>query len=72
MAQLTNTITHNIMEKETKTATLVNNVTKQEIKVHTTTEHPDSSYRIPVWVDDNNTAYMQYGAKNPFYTIVED
>lgn len=52
-------------------AILTNNITGVSVEVHATTEHPDSSYGIPVWVDDNNIAYMQVGALNPFYTITE-
>lgn len=53
-------------------AILTNNVTGERIRVHSTTEHPDSSYGQPVWVDDSNQAYMQVGAVTPFYTITED
>ena len=52
-------------------AILTNNITGVSVEVHATTEHPDSSYGIPVWVDDNNIAYMQVGALNPFYTVTE-
>ena len=53
-------------------ATLINNITGESVRVHATTEHPDSSYGLAVWVDDNNQAYMQVGAINPFYTVIDD
>ena len=40
-------------------AKLTNLLTGDEIIVHSTTEHPDSSYGHPVWVDDNNICYGQ-------------
>ncbi len=36
---------------------LKNLITGEEIKVHPSTDHPDSSYGQPVWVDDNGNAY---------------
>ena len=42
-------------------ATLVSLLTGQQVKVRSTTEHPCSSYGIPVWVDDNNISYGQVG-----------
>lgn len=53
-----------------KKATLINNMTGERINVHATTEHPNSSYGQPVWVDDDNNAYMQVGVQNPFYTVI--
>jgi hypothetical protein len=55
-------------------ATLRNKVTGVEVRVHATTEHPDSSYGKAVWVDDENNAYCEVDAKfgNPFYEIIED
>lgn len=54
-------------------ATLRNIVTGEEVKVHATTDHPDSSYGIAVWVDDDNNAYCEVDAiiGNPFYEIIE-
>lgn len=54
-----------------RTATLRNLLTGQEIKVHATTEHPDSSYGKPVLVDDDNNAYFQVGTIAPGYEIIE-
>lgn len=54
-----------------KTATLRNIVTGVEVKVHATTDHPDSHYGQPVWVDDEGTAYCQVGLPSPFYQITE-
>lgn len=52
-------------------ATLIERATGRVIPVHATTNHPDSSHGIPVWVDDNNTAYLQVGIETlqQFYTI---
>lgn len=55
-----------------KTAMLRNLVNGMEVKVHATTDHPTSSYGIPVWVDDENIAYCQVGVFPPFYEIIED
>ena len=52
-------------------AILTNNITGVSVEVHATTEHPDSSYGIPVLVDDNNIAYMQVGATHPFFSVTE-
>lgn len=55
-----------------RTATLTNIINGVKVKVHATTDHPDSHYGIPVWVDDDKIAYCQVGLPNPFYTIEED
>lgn len=57
-----------------RTAKLKNIVNGEEVKVHATTEHPDSSYGKAVWVDDDNNAYCEVDSvvPNPFYEIVED
>lgn len=57
-----------------RTATLINLVSGVKVKVHATTEHPDSSYERAVWVDDDNFAYCEVDpvVPNPFYEIVED
>ena len=49
-------------------------VNGEEVKVHATTEHPDSSYGKAVLVDDDNNAYCEVDSvvPNPFYEIVED
>lgn len=54
-----------------KKAILYNCVTGASMPVHTTTEHPDSHYGIPVWVDDENVAYLQEGSEhmNPYYEL---
>ena len=51
-------------------AIIRNKVTGVEVRVHATTEHPDSSYGHPVWVDDDNNAYCEVGRNNPFYEII--
>ena len=57
-----------------RTATLINLVSGVKVKVHATTEHPDSSYGKAVWVDDDNNAYCEVDpvVPNPFYEIDED
>lgn len=52
-------------------AIIRNKITNKTVQVKSTTEHPDSSYGIPVWVDDENNAYFQVGLENPFYEVVE-
>ena len=52
-------------------AIIRNKITNKTVEVKSTTEHPDSSYGIPVWVDDENNAYFQVGLENPFYEVVE-
>ena len=59
------TTKHNIM-----TAILINTINDFRVVVHSTTEHPSSSYGMPVWVDKDNEAYMQVGASTPFYKVV--
>lgn len=43
----------------------------EKINVHSTTNHPASSYGLAVWVDDEGHAYCQVNCPvpNPFYTI---
>lgn len=55
-------------------ATLKNKLNGIEVRVHATTEHPDSSYGRAVWVDDDNNAYCEVDARvpNPFYEIIDD
>ena len=55
-------------------AILTNKVNGESVEVHSTTEHPDSSYGQPVWVDNEGQAYCQVNLQNPFYEIeiIED
>ena len=55
-------------------AILTNKISGVSVEVHSTTEHPDSSYGHPVWVDDEGQAYCQCDLPNPFYDIeiIED
>ena len=57
-----------------RTATLRNRLNGVEVRVHATTDHPDSSYGRAVWVDDENNAYCEVDARVPnlFYDITED
>jgi len=52
-------------------AIIRNRITGKTVKVKSTTEHLDSSYGLPVWIDDENNAYFQVGLDNPFYEVVE-
>lgn len=54
------------------TGKLIVKTTGEEIKVHSTTEHPASSYGKAVWVDEQNNAYLQVGSTTPLYDIVLD
>lgn len=54
------------------TGKLIIKTTGEEIKVHSTTEHPSSSYGKAVWVDEQNNAYLQVGSTTPLYDIVLD
>lgn len=54
------------------TGKLIVKSTGEEIEVHSTTQHPTSSYGKAVWVDEQNNAYLQVGASNPLYDIVLD
>lgn len=40
-----------------------------KVEVHSTTEHPESHYGHPVWVDKDNQAYVQVGMERPYYTV---
>lgn len=53
-------------------AKLINNVTKIEIEVRASYNHPACSYGRAVWVDKNNEAYTQVGMPTPLYTIIPD
>lgn len=44
----------------------------KSVPVYATTENTASSYRQPVWVDENDGAYCQCDTPNPFYSINED
>lgn len=53
-------------------AKLINNVTKKEVEVRASYDHPACSYGRAVWVDKNNEAYTQVGMITPIYTIIPD
>ena len=53
-------------------AKLINNITKKEIEVRASYDHPACSYGRAVWVDKNNEAYTQVGMPTPLYTIIPD
>lgn len=54
-----------------KRAKLTNVFTGVTVDVHATTNHPCSSYGLPVWVDDDDFGYMQVGLENyePLYQL---
>ena len=47
-------------------------MTKKEVEVRASYNHPACSYGRAVWVDKNNEAYTQVGMITPFYTIIPD
>lgn len=53
------------------TGTIINRITGDTIKVHVAQNHPDSHYGKPVWVDDENRAYLQVGMEDgdPIYSF---
>ena len=53
-------------------AKLIDNITKKEVEVRASYDHPACSYGRAVWVDKNNVAYMQVGMYTPIYTIIPD
>lgn len=53
-------------------AILTNLLTGEKIKVHATTDHPDSSYNQPVWVDKDNNCYGQVDMPILGYKIEEE
>ena len=56
---------------KTKKAILVGNLNGLKVKVHATTDHPDSSYGQEVWVDDNDVAYCIVGKEAPLFKVTE-
>jgi hypothetical protein len=50
-------------------ALLKNLITGVEVEVHSTTDHPDSSYGKAVWVDDEGNAYCQVNTPIALYEI---
>lgn len=56
-----------------RTAILINRVTGEKIPVTATANHPGSSYRRPVWVDDTGTAIIEVSnLPNPTYDVTLD
>lgn len=52
-------------------AKLRNILTGQVVDVRSTTEHPDSSYGKPVWVDADDVAYGQVDLPMPLYEVMD-
>ena len=52
-------------------AILRNKVTGETIPVTSTTDHPDSSYGQPVWVDEKGQSFCVCGVPSPFYDVIE-
>ena len=48
-----------------------NIITGEVVDVRSTTEHPDSSYGNPVWVDADNVAYGQVDLPMPLYEVMD-
>lgn len=53
------------------TATLISVLTGQTVRVRATTDHPDSHYGMPVWVDQDNQAYTEVGSESPWYRLTD-
>jgi len=51
-------------------AIIKNKLTGETIPVTSTTDHPDSSYGQPVWVDSNFDAYCVVGFEQPLFEVV--
>lgn len=51
-------------------AILKNKLTGEKIPVTSTTDHPDSSYGQPVWVDANDDSYCVVGFEQPLFEVV--
>lgn len=52
-------------------ATAINRRNGKKIKVKSTTDHPMSSFNLPVWIDKNNNALGQINLVNPDYDFLD-
>lgn len=55
-----------------RTAILTSKLTGRSFICHATTEHPDSHFGCPVWVDDQGKAYCDVDKPSPYYDVCED
>lgn len=54
-------------------AILTNPINGVSVEVTATTDHPASSYGMPVWVDEDNEAYCQVGMEGLYQVeIIEE
>jgi len=55
-----------------RTAIIISKLTGRSFVCHATTEHPDSHFGCPVWVDDQGKAYCDVDKPSPYYDVCED
>jgi len=53
-------------------AILTSKLTGRSFVCHATTEHPDSHFGCPVWVDDQGKAYCDVDKPSPYYDVDDD
>lgn len=53
-------------------AIIISKLTGRSFVCHATTEHPDSHFGCPVWVDDLGKAYCDVDKPSPYYDVCED
>jgi len=53
-------------------AIIISKLTGRSFVCHATTEHPDSHFGCPVWVDDQGKAYCDVDKPSPYYDVCED
>lgn len=55
-----------------RTAILTSKLTGRSFVCHATTEHPDSHFGCPVWVDEQGKAYCEVDKPSEYYDVDED
>jgi DNA-binding XRE family transcriptional regulator len=55
-----------------RTAIITSKLTGRSFVCHATTEHPDSHFGCPVWVDDQGKAYCDVDKPSEYYEVDED
>jgi len=55
-----------------RTAIITSKLTGRSFVCHATTEHPDSHFGCPVWVDEQGKAYCDVDKPSPYYDVDED
>lgn len=53
-------------------AIIISKLTGRSFVCHATTEHPDSHFGCPVWVDEQGKAYCDVDKPSPYYDVCED